>query len=324
MASGSTYAIVGDLASLTYQIQKNHLINLKINSQTELKTQGLAMGVKKDSPILLSVMDKALASITPEEHLRLRQKWVGLEPPESKAPAMDKKGSEKIKLTQKEKKFIKAHPVIRLGADPKFIPFEFFDEKGIYSGIASDYVRLLNERLGINMQIASKLSWYEVVERAKLRKIDVLPCVGLTRERLKFFNYSTPYAKRFVVIITRNDVPLILNMEDLTDKRVAVEKNTFLEGFIVENTNINPIVYKDFQKALLDVSAGKMDAVVADVSTATFLIKKLNLPNLKVAAPATYDAQTLHFAVRRDWPELVQIINKGLASIKIEEKKKNP
>lgn len=322
VASGKAAAIAGDLASLAYQIQKNNLINLKINSQTALKTKGLAIGVPKDNSMLVSILDKALASITPEEHLNIRQKWVSLESPASKTAEQGTAITKKIKLTKKEKEFIKAHPVIRIGADPKFIPFEFINEKGIYSGIASAYVGLLNERLGINMQIVPDLSWYEVVEKAKQKQIDVLPCVGVTRERLGFLHYSKSYARRYLVIITRNDAPLILTMEDLADKKVAVEENTFQEGFIIDNTSIEPIRYQSFQKALHAVSAGKADALIADVSTATFWIKKLNLTNLKVAAPASYEAQPLHFAVRKDWPELVQIINKGLASITPKEDNK--
>lgn len=33
-------------------------------------------------------------------------------------------------LSDSELSFIKEHPVIHLGVDPKFVPFEFLDEKG--------------------------------------------------------------------------------------------------------------------------------------------------------------------------------------------------
>ncbi len=45
-------------------------------------------------------------------------------------------GLSSLGLTDEETAFIAAHPTIRLGVDPKFIPYEFFDSDGIYKGIA--------------------------------------------------------------------------------------------------------------------------------------------------------------------------------------------
>ena len=48
--------------------------------------------------------------------------------------------------------FMKEHPVIRLGVDPEFVPFEFIDIDGEYKGIAADYLSLIKERLGCNLK----------------------------------------------------------------------------------------------------------------------------------------------------------------------------
>lgn len=37
-----------------------------------------------------------------------------------------------INWTREELQFIKEHPVIKLGVDPEFVPFEFIDEDGEY------------------------------------------------------------------------------------------------------------------------------------------------------------------------------------------------
>lgn len=41
-----------------------------------------------------------------------------------------------IDWTEEELAFLKEHPVIRLGVDPEFMPFEFMDGDGEYKGIA--------------------------------------------------------------------------------------------------------------------------------------------------------------------------------------------
>jgi hypothetical protein len=44
----------------------------------------------------------------------------------------------KISWTKDELAFMKEHPVIRLGVDPEFVPFEFIDIDGEYKGIAAE------------------------------------------------------------------------------------------------------------------------------------------------------------------------------------------
>lgn len=48
-------------------------------------------------------------------------------------------------LTEEERNFIRDNPVISLGVDPKFVPFEFIDIDGEYKGIADDYMALISK-----------------------------------------------------------------------------------------------------------------------------------------------------------------------------------
>lgn len=220
-----------------------------------------------------------------------------------------------ITLTSAEKKWIEAHPVIRLGIDPEFAPFEFISEDGIYSGIASEYISLLNQRLGINMQVAENRNWRQIVEKSEVKEIDVLPCVSITGGRQKFLKFTKSYIHFYRVIITRTDTPFLTGLNDIKNMKVAVQANSSHDGYLRENSSIIPIRYDTLQKALLAVSDGKAQALVGNLTSLTYWIRELNLTNLKVAAPVSQEVQALHFGVRDDWPELVGILNKGLASI---------
>jgi len=51
-----------------------------------------------------------------------------------------------------------------------------------------------------------------------------------------------------------------------------------------------------------------------------YTINKNGIVNLKMTRLANSVGKNLHFAIRNDWPELVSIVNKGLASISEKEK----
>lgn len=226
---------------------------------------------------------------------------------------------EQVWLSAEEKAWIRNHPEIRLGIDPEFAPFEFMDDQGRYSGFAADYVALLNRRLGLNMRVLPGLSWKEVMAAAQTGGIDLLPAVGFTRERSLFLRYSDPYVGFHRVIITRTDAPFLSGLKALRDLEVAVQAASSHEGWLKENTDLRIKSFDTLASALQGVSEGRAGAFVGNLASATYWIRQLSLTNLKVAAPAALERQLLHFAVRRDWPMLQRILNKGLASVTSEE-----
>jgi PAS domain S-box-containing protein len=312
VSTGKADAAITHLGGGHYLKAKYFLSNLKFAAIYDRNSSLESIAVRKDLPELASIFDKVLSSLSEKEKLQIQKKWLPLD----YISTVEKN----FELTQKEKAWISDHPVIRLGIDPEFAPFEFIAEDGSYSGITSDYIKTLNKRLGLNMQIVPELTWKEAVDKTRAGEIDVLPSVGLTEQRKTFLNYSRPYINFHRVIISRADTPFLTGIDDIRGLKVAVQVDTSHEGYLYDNTDILPMTYKTLQKALMAVSNGVADVFVGNIASATFWIRKLNLTNLKVAAPVSFETETLHFAVRKDWPILVSIINKGLASVSQGEK----
>lgn len=221
-------------------------------------------------------------------------------------------------LTSEELAWIEEHPTIRLGVDPEFAPFEFIADDGSYSGMAADYVDLLNERLGLGMAVWHKTSWAVASDLAGTGDVDVLPCVGKTAERERRFLFTDSYLTFYRVIVSREDGPKITGLSDLRDLQVAVQANSSHEGYLLESSEVVPRSYATVEETLASVSGGETDAAVVNVATASYWIRKLGLSNLQVASRVG-EGNRLYFAVRRDWPELVSILNKGLATVTEEE-----
>lgn len=228
--------------------------------------------------------------------------------------------SPNIKLTEEEQAFIKEHPVIRFGIDPKFVPFEFIDSDGEYKGIAADYIQLINQKTGLNMVLESKKTWSESYVAAVEKEIDVLPCIAKTSEREKFFLFSNPFYNFQRVIVVKNENKTIKGLEDLKNIKVAVQKDSSHQSYLKEFPEIKLSLYNTVEESLAAVANGTETAFVGNLATSSYIIKSKGFTGLKYIKLPSEEKQNLYFAVRNDWPILVDIINKGLANITEEER----
>lgn len=241
--------------------------------------------------------------------------------PDIDAASTAPQGKQPIYLTPEEQAWIADHPTIRIGIDPEFAPFEFINQNGQFSGFASDYLHILNQRLGLNMEIVPGLSWRDTVTMTKQGEIDVLPSIGFTSDRSRFLTYTVPYIGFYRMIFCRTDAPFISGPADLHNFRVAVQTDTSHSGWLRENSDITPQLYDSLEQTIMAVAQGKADVFIGNLATSTHAIRQLNITNIRVAAPVSAKRQLLHMGVRKDWPVLVGILNKGLASISPAEAK---
>jgi two-component system sensor histidine kinase EvgS len=225
-----------------------------------------------------------------------------------------------IELTHEEQAWIKEHKTIRISGPQAFPPFQYFDEDGTFKGMASDYIFYIAERVGLNVEVLKKIPWPDVLKKIETKELDVLTCAAVTPERAHYLSYTQPVFSFPLIIITRKDAPFISGIQGLQDKRVAfVRKVSTYEWLQKDNINVMPLYVEKPLDALSEVSSGHADAAIENLAAATYLIEKNGLTNLKIAAPTSYGNYNLSIAVRKDWPELVSILNKGLAAVSQEK-----
>ncbi|HHT90252.1 MAG TPA: transporter substrate-binding domain-containing protein [Firmicutes bacterium] len=220
-----------------------------------------------------------------------------------------------VHLSEEEIAFIQAHPVIRLGIDPEFVPFEFLNENDQYTGITADYLDLIRERTGLQFEVVPGLTWPEAYNLALAGEIDVLPSVGRTDEREEHFLLSKPYYHFKRAIVTKDTDTDISGMDDLEGHMVAVQRNSSHHSYLLSYPGINLSLYDSVDAALTAVATGEEKAFVGNLATTTYLTRAHGLTNLRFIAFEAEKPQALYIAVRKDFPELLGIIDKALDSI---------
>ena len=224
-----------------------------------------------------------------------------------------------VNLTPEERDFIAAHPVIRLGVDPNFVPYEYIDIDKSYNGIAKDYLDLISEKTGLKFEITQGLTWDQAYEKAVLKELDGLPIIGKSTEREKYFIFSDSYYS-FQRVLFVNNENNIDSFDDLQGRVVAVQKNSSHHEYLKTIDNITLSLYNTVEEALIALSNNQESAFVGNLATTLYIAKNEGISQLEYMSIPNQSQQTLHFAARNDYPELISIINKGLKAITVSER----
>nr|WP_320011903.1 transporter substrate-binding domain-containing protein [uncultured Desulfobulbus sp.] len=228
-------------------------------------------------------------------------------------------------LNEEERAWLAEHPVIRLGVGVAFPPYQWVEREGDvfeFKGMVSEYVKILENRLGVSMQVMYGLNFNEALTLGQQKKIDLFPCLAQTPERSEFLMFTRPFISYPSVIITREDAPFIGNMQDLQGRKVSLVKNQYFHSLIKRNyqdLRLTIVETKNAADDLQAVSFGKSDACLMDLGVASYFTQKLRLANLKIAAPTEIERVELTMGVRDDWPIFQGIVQKTLDSISREE-----
>jgi len=224
-------------------------------------------------------------------------------------------------LTQEEKAWLQGHPEIRLSPDPDFLPIEYIDESGKYTGIAADYIALLQKKLGIKFKILKFTNWTEILEKTKNKESDMWGAATPTPQRLEYMSFTRPFIELPAVIIVRKQVTRSLTLNDLKGMKVGVISGYGIHDHIVNNypgLQLDPV--EDIKAGFNKVSFGMLDAMVVNIALASVYIEKGGLTNLRVAGESDF-IYRWGLATRKDWPELNSILDKTLIQITSEERK---
>jgi signal transduction histidine kinase len=219
-------------------------------------------------------------------------------------------------FTPEERVWIAGHKSIRAGFAALHPPFSLANEAGEHAGIDADlFARLMK---GLNVQVLAKYSssGSAAIEGVQSGELDLLVGVERTPELEKAFLFTDPYLAFPVAIVAGQGAAFFATPEGLMGKRVAVVRSS---AYAIESLGGVPVIYDSLESALTAVADERVPAAVADPLEASYVIQSRRLAGLKLVG-ALNRRHEFCIAVRRDWPELVAILNQVIASVSPREK----
>jgi len=224
-------------------------------------------------------------------------------------------------LTSKERAWLRAHDKkITINNETDWPPIIFTGKNGLPAGIAVDYYRLIETKLGFAFHLDTPATWADMTERLKKGELDVICDIQKNEERLKHFLFTAPYIEIPSVIIVRDTLNIPSSLNDMKGAKIAVIEKDATHNFLMRHSvdfNIQP--RKNALVCLQDTVTGNVDAAVIGLATASYLIREHGITNLRIAGNSGH-AYVLGLAVRKDLPILRDIIDKGLKLISEREK----
>jgi PAS domain S-box-containing protein len=226
-------------------------------------------------------------------------------------------------LTEEEQQWLAAHKQIEVAYDGSLPPYSFVNDSGQIDGVAVEIMALLSQRLGLRFITYPNFNWANLYKAAVNKRVDVVATMVNRPDRQDSFGFTKPYLTKSLVIVTKQDNATINNRPDLENKKVAVVSGyQYAYQIKKEFPTVTSVEVPNMLTSLQKVEDGSVDAAIVFLGTANFLQTKHGLNSLRIAAYYDRNNANESIAIRKDWPILTTILQKGLDSLTEQEVQK--
>lgn len=215
-------------------------------------------------------------------------------------------------LSEDERRFLAGLPEVRVALQRVGAPpFERVEPDGEISGLQAEMLGTLARALGIRLRPVVLDSWPAVLKAVQEGEADIVLTLASTAERRRYLNFTLGTAQVPVAVFTRSGAPPLA----LEQARYALERDYFSNDVVARRFPGARVLTVDTTvEALRRVAEGGAGAYLGSLLEALDLLAREPVPGIEVRQILD-EAQTYyHFGIRKDWPQLVTILNRGIAS----------
>ena len=222
-------------------------------------------------------------------------------------------------LDKKEEEYLKNKKELTICIDPDWMPFEKI-KNGKHIGISADYIKLIQEKINISINLIQTKDWSETINFAKNRVCDIVPLLVETKEREKYLNFTSPYIKLPLVIAGAMDASFIDDVSQIKSKKIGIPKDyAFTEILEKKYSNLDFVFVKNMEDGFKQIQKGEIDGLLGNLTTLGYTIQKDYIGQIKIIAKLDENLKGA-IASRNDEPLLNDILEKTLHSISEKQK----
>lgn len=211
-----------------------------------------------------------------------------------------------------------AAQAIVIGLDDNFPPMGFRDDKGELVGFDIDLAREAGKRIGVEVQF-KPIDWSAKEAELSGKRVDVLwNGLTITEERKANILFTTPYLENHQIIVV-TDKSAIKTKAQLAGKVVGVQDGSSAVDAIQKDGDTAKSIkeikkFGDNVTALMDLSAGRLDALVVDEVVGRYYTAKK--PGEYRVLDENFGTEDYGVGTRKDDTELMAKLQKAMDEMK--------
>lgn len=224
-----------------------------------------------------------------------------------------------LSLTPEEEDILKKTDTLKCVSTGAWAPFNLL-EKGRPAGIGHEYWTLIRQRLHLQNSCRIVKNWNEVLREIEQKKADMTIATQPTPKRLKYARFSKPYVTYPIVIVTKNDVGFIDNLDLLKGKTIAVGEG-YAVAYILKKDypQLKTVSVESIDKALELIDKGEVFATIEILPVVAYKLNKDEFYDLKISGSIP-EHFPLSIMVGKEHEALLPLIDKAIDTITKEER----
>jgi ABC-type amino acid transport substrate-binding protein len=207
-----------------------------------------------------------------------------------------------------------AKPVLRVGTDATYAPFETIDGAGNYVGFDMEFIKMVADQMGMTLEMHN-IGWDGIIPGLNNGNYDCLiSAMTITPERKKMIDFTIPYFSTRQAIVVKKENNKIKGPQHLIGKTITVQNGTTGDLYASKIKNVKMKRFDANPQAVQELLNNNADAAVMDDLVAYHAVK--NNKGLKVIEIKTAGKEDYGIGAKKGNDKLLQRMNKAITALK--------
>jgi putative lysine/arginine/ornithine/histidine/octopine transport system substrate-binding protein len=206
---------------------------------------------------------------------------------------------------------------VKMGIEAAYPPFNNKDASGQVVGFDKEIGDALCAKMKVECSVVTS-DWDGIIPALNAKKFDFLiSSLSITEERKAAVDFTDPYYSNKLQFIAPKNVDFKTDKDSLKGKTIGTQRAT-LAGTWLEDTygdDIKVSLYDTQENAYLDLTSGRVDAILADKYANYDWLKTDAGKNYEFKGDPVVESDKIGIAVRKGDNELRNKLNAALKEI---------